>query len=346
MQVLTLESGPGAGDDFRGTILCQTLTGGPTGRAIVLRKGQILDAGDLAILRAIERQAVRVIRPGPGDLHEEEAGRRLAEAIAGPGVKLQGPIQSRFNLLATVRGIVAIDVDGLTMLNGTDDLSVFTALPFQPVSPGEVVAGAKVVPLVTRGANVESAERIAREHQPIIQVKPFQPRRVGVVSKQRPDSILRQRFELILQRKLDWYGAPLGLIRYTEPDLTAVTAGFRQVLADGAEVIITAGSNSADPIDSLLVAIEDLGGQVEVRGTPAHPGSFFWLAYLDDRPIFGMPSCGAYSEATVVDLLLPRVMAGERLSRLQISELGVGGLFGRGMSARFPSYGLPEAEGE
>ena len=344
MKVLTLESGPTAGDEFRGTVLCQTLRRGPTSKAIVLRKGQILDDQDIEILRRIEPQEVRVVRPEPGDLHEDDAGRRLAQAVAGPGVTLRGPIQSRFNLIATVRGIVEVDVDLLNALNAIPDMSAFTVLPFQPVSPGDIVAGAKVIPLVTRREYVATAERIAREHQPIIRVKPFQPRRVGVISKQRPDPPLRQRFEQILQRKLDWYGAPLGLIQYTEPDLGSVETGFRQVLADGADLIITAGSNSADPCDSLLVAVEALGGHVEVRGTPTHPGSFFWLAYLEDRAIFGMPSCGAYSDSTVVDLLLPRVLAGERLSRRQIAELGVGGLFERGMSARFPAYAIDESE--
>src|SRR5579883_1741505 len=338
MKVLTLASGPEAGTEFRGTILCQTVTRHVTSKAIVLRKGQILDDADIETLRTLERQEIRVIRPEPGDLHEDEAGRRLAQAIAGPGVTLRGPIQSRFDLLATVRGIVEIKVHALSALNAIPDMSVFTVFPFQPVSSGDVVAGAKVIPLVTRVEWIANSEQIAHEHWPIIQVKPFLPRRIGVVSKQRPDPTLRQRFELILRRKLDWYGASLGLVCYTEPDVASVTDGFRQVLADGAEIIITAGSNSSDPVDSLLVAIEKLGGRVEVRGTPTHPGSFFWLAYLDERPIFGMPSCGAYSEATVVDLLLPRAMTGERLSRPQIVELGAGGLFGRGMSARFPPY--------
>jgi molybdopterin biosynthesis enzyme len=175
-------------------------------------------------------------------------------------------------------------------------------------------------------------------------VKPFLPLRVGVVSKQRPDAKLRARFESVLQRKLDWFGSSLGLLRYTEAGVDAVTAGFREVREAGAELILTAGSASADPLDSLVVAIENLGGHIEVRGTPAHPGSFFWLAYLGDCPVFGMPSCGAYSESTVVDLLLLRAMAGLRLTRVDIAELGAGGLFGRGMGARFPAYEIADEE--
>jgi molybdopterin biosynthesis enzyme len=141
---------------------------------------------------------------------------------------------------------------------------------------------------------------------------------------------------------MDWFGSTIDLIRYTSPDVASVKAGLREALAAKVDLIVTAGSSSADPLDSLMVAIEELGGTIEARGAPAHPGSFFWLGYLNGRPVFGMPSCGAYSEATVVDLLLPRVLAGEHLTREAIADLGAGGLFGRGMTARFPAYGLDD----
>ncbi len=305
-----------------------------------MRKGQIVHEVELATLRSIERQNVRVIRLESGDIHEDVAGRRLAGAVAGPGVTLQGPSQSRLNLVAAHRGIAVIDSAALTAVNLISDIAVFTVLQCQPVHKGEVVAGAKVVPVVVREESIGQAERLAADHWPIVQVKPFRPLRVGVVSKQRPDAKLRRRFEDVLQRKLAWFGASLGSVQYVESDVASVTAGFENALKDGAEVILTAGSSSADPLDSLLVSVEALGGSVEVRGTPTHPGSFFWLAYLDQCPVFGMPSCGAYSESTVVDLLLLRVFAGLRPTRADIAALGVGGLFGRGSDALFPDYGI------
>jgi molybdopterin biosynthesis enzyme len=338
MQILTLETGSRAGDDFLGSVLCQTVTRSSSVRAIAVRKGQIVNEDELATLRSIERQNVRVIRLENGDVHEDEAGRRVAAAVAGPGVTLEGPTQSRLNLVAANRGIAVIDRAALTVVNTIPDVAVFTVLPFQPVQKGEVVAGAKVVPVVTREESIVQAERLAAEHWPIVQVKAFRPLTVGVVSKQRPDAKLRRRFEDVLRRKLAWFGGSLGSLRYVEPDVASVTAGFENVLDAGADLILTAGSSSADPLDSLLVSVEALGGSLEVRGTPTHPGSFFWLAYLDDHPVFGMPSCGAYSESTVVDLLLLRVFAGLRPTRADIAALGTGGLFGRGSDALFPDY--------
>jgi hypothetical protein len=339
MEVLTLHTGPDAGAGFLGAVLCQNVRRSPTSKAIAMRKGQIVREAELDALRSIDRQEVRVIRLGEGDVHEDEAGRRLAVAIAGPGLNAQGPVQSRINLVAATRGVALIDRAALTAVNLVPDVSVFTVLPYQPVRPGETIAGVKVVPVVARESSVIQVESIAREHWPIVQVRSFLPLNVGVISKQRPDATLRQRFEEIIRRKLAWFGASLRTLQYVQPDVAAVTAAFREAVATGADVILTAGSSSADPLDSLPLSVEALGGRVEVRGTPTHPGSFFWLAYLGDRPVLGMPSCGSYSENTVVDLLLLRVMAGIKPNRTDIAELGVGGLLGPGVNVLFPPYG-------
>src|SRR5215467_9990920 len=113
MQVLTLETGPEARDDFLGTVICQTVSRSATGNAVALRKGQVVRGDDLALLRSIERQGLRVTRLEDGDLHEDEASRLLARTVAGPGLTLRGPAQGRVDLLAATRGIAVIDFAAL-----------------------------------------------------------------------------------------------------------------------------------------------------------------------------------------------------------------------------------------
>ena len=55
-------------------------------------------------------------------------------------------------------------------------------------------------------------------------------------------------------------------------------------------------------------------------------------------PILGLPTCGAYSKATAADLLLPRLLSGERASAATVARLGVGGILTRSMRFRFPAY--------
>jgi hypothetical protein len=62
----------------------------------------------------------------------------------------------------------------------------------------------------------------------------------------------------------------------------------------------------------------------------------FMIAYLDSVPVMGIPACGIYHEITLFDLLLPRLLAGERITRKDIAVLGHGGLCLDCKACRYP----------
>jgi len=103
--------------------------------------------------------------------------------------------------------------------------------------------------------------------------------------------------------------------------------------------LLTAGANATDPLDPTLVALDQLHARMEKQGAPAHPGSAVWLAYLADKPIFGVAACGMFSRATVLDLILPRLFTGARVTADDFNSLGHGGLLSKDMAFRFPAYG-------
>ena len=113
---------------------------------------------------------------------------------------------------------------------------------------------------------------------------------------------------------------------------------YASLIAAGADMILCAGVTSTDPLDVTVQALEALGARWEKRGVPAHPGSTYWLAYLGDMPMLGMASCGMFSRATVLDLILPRFFAGEHVTARTLAALGHGGLLNKGMAFRFPDY--------
>jgi molybdopterin biosynthesis enzyme len=102
---------------------------------------------------------------------------------------------------------------------------------------------------------------------------------------------------------------------------------------------MAAGASSLDPLEPLFDALDRVGAQIVKHGVPAHPGSLFWLAYLGTVPIFGLSSCEMFSHKTILDLILPRLLAGERVGREELIEMGHGGLLARYMAFRFPPYG-------
>jgi molybdopterin biosynthesis enzyme len=173
---------------------------------------------------------------------------------------------------------------------------------------------------------------------PILRVTAFRPMRVGVLVRERLDLAAREKFQASIEMKVAWFGSQVVAIQYVADDVGEVAAALRD-LAGIADLILTAGANATDPLDPTLQALKRLGAGIEKQGAPAHPGSAVWLAYLGDRPFFGVAACGMFSRATVLDLILPRLFTGARVQAADFNGLGHGGLLSRDMSFRFPSYG-------
>jgi hypothetical protein len=200
------------------------------------------------------------------------------------------------------------------------------------------VGATKVTPLVVPGNVVARAERIAREHAPVIKVRPFLGGAVGVVVRERIAGRAKERFESAIYMKVGWFGSPVAGIQYLPDDAGAIASAIEHFVADGVSLILAAGVNSTDPLDLTIQALDRLGAETERRGVPAHPGSTCWLSYLGDVPVFGLALCGMFSRTTVLDLLLPRFLSGSRVRAADIARFGHGGLLGKEMAFRFPTY--------
>jgi molybdopterin biosynthesis enzyme len=109
-----------------------------------------------------------------------------------------------------------------------------------------------------------------------------------------------------------------------------ITNAIRQHIDSGAELIICTGGMSVDPDDTTPTAIKNTGAKLVTYGAPMLPGAMFLLAYYEDGdktiPILGLPGCVMYAKRTIFDLVLPRIMARERLSAGDLTRLGEGGL--------------------
>jgi hypothetical protein len=324
-------------DGIEGAVLLETLLNPDDHHRILLPKGRILRRQDFSLVTAARIAELHVARMEPGDVHEDEAARRLARTVAGPGIDLHGPVESQVRLAAAVNGIFTVDVARLLALNSIADISVFTLFDGQLVSKGKTVAGVKVTPFVVAGARLREAEAVTAKG-PVVRVMAFRPMRVGVLVRERLDLPQREKFQASIEMKVGWFGSRVVAIQYVADDVGAVASAL-DGLAGMADLILTAGANATDPLDPTLLALGRLGAVMEKQGAPAHPGSAVWLAYLGDRPVFGVAACGMFSRATVLDLILPRLFTGARVQAADFNGLGHGGLLSRDMSFRFPSYG-------
>ena len=302
-------------------------------------KGRRLSAADLdAYAAELTAGSATVLLLDPGELHEDDAALRLAVGVAGPGLDTRGPVQSRVDLRAAHAGVLHVRVGALERLNRLDPLEVFTAFDGSVVEAGALVASVKIAPHVVEESVVEEAlARLGSARRPLVRVDPFRPMRVAVVVKESLRAADRERFEKSVRAKVEGLGSTLTGIAYVADDEGTVTAAVADA-SEAADVVLTAGGRSTDPLDPFYVAIERLGGKVVRHGVPAHPGSMLWLARIGRTAVLGLPTCGAYSKATAADLVLPRLLTGERPGPGLVAGLGHGGLLTRDQRFRFPPY--------
>ena len=338
MQVQRVTPGKRAPARLVGAILARDLT--ISGQR--WSKGRRLSSDDLGVLAAAETgDPVTILVPEPGELHEDDAAMRLAAAVAGPGLTIRPPVQSRVDLRADAAGVLNVRIAELERLNRIDPLEVFTAFDGQVVEKGDLVASVKIAPHLVDAATVDAGARQADfGSRPIVWVAPFLARRVGVIVKESVRAPARNKFEASVRAKIEGLGSEIVAIDYVDDEAEAVEAAMAAFVRrpDPVDLILTAGAASTDPLDPCFVAIAALGGRIVRRGVPAHPGSMLWLARIGGTAILGLPTCGAYSKATAADLLLPRLLSGEDPSEKTVAKLGHGGILTRSQRFRFPAY--------
>ena len=220
-------------------------------------------------------------------------------------MSISGPAESQYQLEAARRGLFRVDLATLRQINELDGLSVFTTFDYLPVDNGDGVGAAKVTPILIPERLIERAEQICGERPPL-QVKPFRPCRVAGLVLDRVDVATRERFARDMASKLEWFGSSLLSVRAVQDNEAAFSGAFGEARQAGAQVIMAAGASSLDPLEPLFLALERVGARIEKHGVPAHPGSLFWMAYLEDVPVFGLSSCEMFSHKTILDLVLPR----------------------------------------
>lgn len=360
MRLARLVPGTTPSGDLAGAVLTRDLVVGGERWS----KGRILttadlghfagtDARRLGMFGGAEPHPVTVILTDPGELHEDDAALRLARAVAGPGAVAGEPHESRVDLIASHDGVLRVQVAALDRVNRIDGLAVFTITDGRVVSVGELVASVKTGPHVVPEAAIERAERVAGQAaargRQIVSVLPLRPARIAALVKESLAPAARERFERSVRDKVEGLGSELVAVGYVADREADVETALRaRVVGPGrVDLVLTAGAASTDPGDPFFVAVDRLGGSVRSHGVPAHPGSMLWLARIRRTTILGLPTCGAYSRATAVDLLLPWLLAGLPPTRATVARLGHGGILTREQRHRFPRYarGLDAPEG-
>jgi len=313
-----------------GHLLCHDITKIEKGayKGAIFKKGHQIRPEDIETLLNLGKNHVYTLELEPGELHEETAGERIAGAIAGPGLKIEGPSEGRLNLIAETAGLLNVDPSRLLQINCVPDVIVATLHNNSPVIAGEKVAGAKVIPLVVGEATVKTVEEICASGEPLISVTPYQPFKLGglITGREVFEGRIKDGFAPVLTEKAAGYNLEEPLIRYCPDDADLIASTIKELIEEGCNLITITGGMSVDPDDVTPSGIRKTGAEIIKYGAPALPGAMFLLAYLEDIPLVGLPACAMYFNTTIFDLILPRLLAGRRISGEDIAALGHGGL--------------------
>lgn len=297
------------------------------GRAF--RKGHIIRAEDIEHLKRLGKEHIYVLELGPDDIHENEAARIMAEALAGDGTAVSGePVEGKLSIVAARDGLLRVDVQALFRFNLLGEVMCATLHNNNPVKTGETIAGTRLIPLLARRRLVEEAAAIARQAEGLLRVLPLRKARAGLVitGNEVFHGRIKDAFEPVLRGKLAQLGSEVIEVRFAPDDAGTIATEIRACLAAGADLIVTSGGMSVDPDDVTRMGIAEAGARDIAYGTPVLPGAMFLVGYLDQVPVLGLPACGMFHKITVFDLILPRVLAGEKIGRQELAAMGHGGL--------------------
>jgi molybdopterin biosynthesis enzyme len=302
------------------------------------RRGHIIQSTDVDTFLDIGKEHVYVIDLDDGYLHEDDAAGRIATAAVGQGIRLTSPSEGRINLEAEFDGLLKIDIPTLTRLNSLGDIVFATLHSDHQVKAGQPIAGTRVVPLVVGTDVVARAEALCRENPPMIQVKPFRHFNVGMVTtgSEVYTGRIKDAFGPVVRRKFESLGSRIFRQIFVSDDAHMTRDAIGELITQGAEMVVVTGGMSVDPDDRTPLAIREAGAKTISYGAPTFPGAMFMIATIGQIPVLGLPGCVMYHHTSIFDLVVPRLLAGDRVTSEDIAKLGHGGFCAGCSVCRYP----------
>lgn len=327
-----------------GQVLCHDITQIVKGvtKDARFRKGHVVTKEDIPVLLSLGKDHIYIWEKEEGMLHENEAAQILYDICKNEHMRPSEIKEGKIELIAECEGLLKVDREKLRKVNSLGEMMVASRHGDFPVKAGDKIAGMRVIPLAIGKEKMEQA-KAAGGDAPIFEIKPFQKKKAGIVTTGNEVYFGRiaDTFTPVIKEKLAEYGTEIIGHEISSDDAEMIEGKIRELLGKGAELVICTGGMSVDPDDRTPAAIRKVASSVVTYGAPVLPGAMFLLAYGEKGiPIMGLPGCVMYAKRTVFDLVLPRIMAGERLQKEDFEAMGEGGLCLSCEVCMFPNCGF------
>lgn len=327
-----------------GQILCHDITQIIPGvtKDAVFRKGHVITEEDIPVLLSVGKDNIYIWENNEKMLHENEAAEILYGMCKNENMCPTDVKEGKIELIAECDGLLKVNREKLNKINSLGEMMIASRHGNFPVKKGEKLAGMRIIPLVIEKEKMQHAQEVCGEGS-IFELKKFHHKKVGIVTTGNEvyHGRIEDKFTPVLKAKLAEYDTELIGHRISDDNPERVTGFIQELLELGAELVLCSGGMSVDPDDRTPLAIRNTGAEVITYGAPVLPGAMFMLAYYNGNiPIVGLPGCVMYAKRTVFDLVLPRIMADEKLTKKDLGCLGEGGLCLSCPICTFPNCGF------
>ncbi|RNC29203.1 MAG: CinA-like protein [Candidatus Dichloromethanomonas elyunquensis] len=315
--------------DAVGMTLCHDITKVIPGefKGIAFKRGHIIQREDVNELLQIGKEHIYIWEQNAGEIHEDEAAIRIAKAIMGPNIVFAEPQEGKTVLKSTIKGLFKVNRESLRTINSYESITVSSRPDNYPVLPGDRLAGARIIPLVIEKDKIIQLERTCSAKGPVFEVKPYQKLKAGIIitGNEVFKGRIEDKFGPVIRRKIEDDNTEILGEVYCPDEMSKLNEAIESFLKKGSDLIILTGGMSVDPDDLTPGAIKNSGARIVTYGAPVQPGNMFMMAYLNQTVLLGVPGAAIYHKTTILDVVLPRIFAGEILTREDFIKMGEGG---------------------
>ena len=313
--------------DAVGHILCHDVTKIVPGefKGRLFKKGHVVKEEDIPELLDAGKDILYVWEKLDGFVHENDAAERLKNIIIGDNLDISDIKEGKINLIASETGTLRIDTKAIYNINMIDEIIVATKPNFQFVKKGDRVASTRVIPLIVDEKKLIEAEQFSGK---LITIKPLVKKTVAMVTTGNEVFFgrIKDKFREVMAPKFEFFGCEFVGQTIVPDELKKVTGAIENYLKKGVDLIVCTGGMSVDPSDITPTAIMATGSDIITYGIPVLSGSMTLIAYNGDTPILGLPAGVLFSDKSIVDVILHRLLCDDRVTREEVAEYGVGGL--------------------
>lgn len=291
------------------------------------RRGHKIRKEDIPEFLKIGKEHVFVMELKSGILHEDDAAIRLGKAFSGENIKKTVPSEGKVTFYSKIKGLLKINLPLLHRINLSKNIILSVIHQYTPCTPGMAIGATRIISLTVPEKEIEKVENWCEKFGPIIEVLPYRKFNIGVVVT--GNEIFYRRiqngFDNSVGKRISYFGSKVVKKIIVPDNVDQISKALLEIYNANTDLLLITGGLSVDPDDVTRAGIKKAGAKIIFYGTPVLPGAMFLYGNIGEKPILGLPACVFYHKATLFDIIFPRILAGEPVSRKDISLLGHGG---------------------